>query len=657
MQIRNIVLYSHDGKQRILEFRLGELNIITGDSATGKSALLSIVDFCLGRDAMTIPVGVVTEAVAWYAVLFQVGDTRVFVGRPSAGSAASSSRAMLEIGADLVPLDASRLVENADSSTVREELGRLLRIDANEIGDRGRGTNTYTANVGHASLLCLQQQDEIANRRHMFHRQGEEGIAQAIQDTLPYFLGALPPDVALRRVELQTARRDLRRATSELEEAERLNRDIDINLRELVNEAYARGLVASAEFDGREATVAALGDAVGAAITEVPEDTQEPERRLQLESRKSELRRRLHSLADERSLLLEERSDETSYEGAIGSGVSRLRSLNLLGHEEMTASNVCPVCMSELAERDAGPQDLRAAIRDLEQQLTAVVASKPRRDVALENLDDESDRLRNELRGIQAAVAQLDVEDRSAALAGEHAREQIFTKGRIDHYLGRLRLTNAEDLDRLRNRVRTAQARVETLESELDSASAREQVASRLLAIGETMTAWWKDLELEYSDQGVRLDLGRLNFVVDTENGPVPLFRLGSAENWICAHMVTHLALHRYFARQQRPVPGFVMFDQPSQAWYPPDQNTKEAGDFASDRDRQKVRAIFKLMHAVTTELSPNVQVFVCDHANLKSDDWFQQSVRYEWRRGEKLVPSDWPRSHTMGAADTSPSS
>jgi hypothetical protein len=48
MQLLAIILYGAMGEQRIITFRPGALNIVTGISATGKSSLLDIVDFCLG---------------------------------------------------------------------------------------------------------------------------------------------------------------------------------------------------------------------------------------------------------------------------------------------------------------------------------------------------------------------------------------------------------------------------------------------------------------------------------------------------------------------------------------------------------------------------------------------------------------------------------
>src|SRR4051794_35128417 len=79
MQIRELVLYSRDGRVRRLRFKPGALNVVTGDSATGKSAIPHIIDYCLGRNGCPIPAMVIRDAVSWYGLLLQFADCQVFV--------------------------------------------------------------------------------------------------------------------------------------------------------------------------------------------------------------------------------------------------------------------------------------------------------------------------------------------------------------------------------------------------------------------------------------------------------------------------------------------------------------------------------------------------------------------------------------------------
>jgi len=69
LQIRLIALYNREGEVRQLPFKLGSVNIITGRSLTGKSAIIEIIDYCLGRSDFTVPEGTIRDSVAWYGVL------------------------------------------------------------------------------------------------------------------------------------------------------------------------------------------------------------------------------------------------------------------------------------------------------------------------------------------------------------------------------------------------------------------------------------------------------------------------------------------------------------------------------------------------------------------------------------------------------------
>ncbi len=43
IQIRAVVIYSHDGRHRVVPFAPGRVNIISGDPRTGKSSLVGII--------------------------------------------------------------------------------------------------------------------------------------------------------------------------------------------------------------------------------------------------------------------------------------------------------------------------------------------------------------------------------------------------------------------------------------------------------------------------------------------------------------------------------------------------------------------------------------------------------------------------------------
>ena len=71
IQIRAIVAYSHDGHSRVVNVDPGQVNIISGDSRTGKSAILGIIDYCFGASECDVPEGKVRRNVSWFGLLLQ----------------------------------------------------------------------------------------------------------------------------------------------------------------------------------------------------------------------------------------------------------------------------------------------------------------------------------------------------------------------------------------------------------------------------------------------------------------------------------------------------------------------------------------------------------------------------------------------------------
>jgi hypothetical protein len=176
--------------------------------------------------------------------------------------------------------------------------------------------------------------------------------------------------------------------------------------------------------------------------------------------------------------------------------------------------------------------------------------------------------------------------------------------------------------------LETARSRVAMLEQELDPDAARERLDR---------------LDLEHRGSQLRLDPRNLTVIADTLNGPVPLFRMGSGENWVGYHVLAHLALHKWFRQKGRPVPAVLFLDQPSQAHYPPEKDAEGSIEGLGNEDQAAVLQLFQLAFDAANELSPELQIIVMDHADLKTA-WFDGAVVERWRNGPKLVPEDWLR-------------
>lgn len=66
--------FKHNDAAVEYEFHKNKVNVITGDSSTGKSSLLSIIDYCLLSGESNIVEDVINENITWYGLSFSLKD-------------------------------------------------------------------------------------------------------------------------------------------------------------------------------------------------------------------------------------------------------------------------------------------------------------------------------------------------------------------------------------------------------------------------------------------------------------------------------------------------------------------------------------------------------------------------------------------------------
>ncbi|WP_147462714.1 AAA family ATPase, partial [Pseudomonas amygdali] len=81
--VRYIGVIDKDKRLHSVEFTRG-LNIITGKSSTGKSAILEIFDYCLGSSEDTIPDGTLTDRGDTFFTVLQFPSLTLVVARAAA---------------------------------------------------------------------------------------------------------------------------------------------------------------------------------------------------------------------------------------------------------------------------------------------------------------------------------------------------------------------------------------------------------------------------------------------------------------------------------------------------------------------------------------------------------------------------------------------
>ena len=282
---------------------------------------------------------------------------------------------------------------------------------------------------------------------------------------------------------------------------------------------------------------------------------------------------------------------------------------------------------------------MKNSLATLSNQLDEVVRSSPKLRTYLDGLEQSLSELKSKISNNKTVINDLIEQDKQLIELRDLDSRRSLVAGRISLYLESV--NEVKNSSALKKEIE-ALKRAESLLSDLvDGQSETEVLNSILNLIGKDISDFSSKLELEHAKYPLRLDLGKLSVVADTERGPISMERMGSGENWVGYHLIVYLALHSWFKKKKRPVPSFLFFDQPTQVYYPPDRDQNGTLDKLKDEDRLAVNRMFKLIFDVTKSLSPGLQVIITDHADI-NESWFKSAVVERWRNGEKLIPTIW---------------
>lgn len=640
-QILNILIYGVNKKVRTIELKPNAVNIITGQSKTGKSALIHIVDYCLGRRECNVPAGIIRKHVEWYAVKLQTSSGEVFIARRNPVSGKDSSEDIyIERGTSLGFPEASSLIKIANLVTLESILNQILGIGEYSCEPKaGQTRKTGTADIGKALFYCFQEQSEIDDQKFLFHRQGEPFIPQSIKDYLPYFLGAITNETIQNKTELRKLNRRQRQVESRIAERNRLKGQNFERAFALLNEAKSVDLIAA----GRQlnASWKVVRELIESALAMgIDYDLEEPNVDIlnDLLDRQQQIRDSYRVAASELKALKDLKGSSNGFGSEMGEQKARLESINIFGHNNDPSA--CPLCSSALSITVPSAEVIRVSLTKIDSQLEAVTNDTPHLDEMITKAEDHLEEIKKQLDEVKFSVASLQATDVHISELRDLNSKRSMIKGRLSLYLENIPSSDTDDTDDKLMSSELAK-KIRALEAVLDDEKQAGRLESILSLISNQITLLARKLDIEHSESPMRLDLKKLTIVADhPDDGPIPMPKMGSGETWVGLHLVTHLALHNWFLKKKCPVPQFLFLDQPSQAYFPPDTlaETVREQTLATNPDRQAVIRMFQLI----VEESKGFQVILVEHADIQ-EDWFQSLVREKWWDGcTKLIPEDW---------------
>lgn len=658
MQIKKIVLYNPSGEKQEIPFKLGTVNIITGKTGTGKSALIPIIEYCLGQSQFNVPGKVIRNAVSWYAVLYQIGDSQVFIAKRAPVGSTYQSQVCYKEGVDVEIPELGELKPESDDYKVKERLFYLLSPpkDSNARDERRLHDHVHTT-LANAIFYLFQDQDTITHSRLLFRRQ--QDAAKKIRETLPYFLRVVDEAYSKLQKQLDDAKNELTSAKRRIREKQRVIEKTVNDGQNLITEARRVGLIETDEIPGCQ-------DKIISMLKKVVRQDPEPkmlifpsvkgdERLSQLDRDIEQLDQRHREIVDEISRIEVHAKDTEQYTDAVHEHLARLESIHLFDkqlnflEDEREVSKWCPLCSSELPTPTAKISAINNKLLDLQRNLTLTERKKPRLNLAIQELKQQQKRIVRQIRQKEAIVEKIWKERKQKKaleqrIIDDH-NETNRVINRIEYYLETL--DEPGDTTLLQRQVEDTTRQIKEYKDRLLGYSFKRNLDFILHELNTLMTDWAKRLELQGSNiNSYQFDINELTIITKDGQDIIPMNQIGGHDNYLGCHLILLLALHTYFVKKQRPVPHFLILDQPAQGYFPEQKDYEQIVQQGANSDLAAVRRMFNFLFDVCETLAPNFQLIILEHANLEDEPRFQNALveGCPWTGSGKhaLIPEGW---------------
>lgn len=644
-QIEKLILWPKKVKYnyKAIDFDTNSVNVITGDSRTGKSAIIPIIDYCLASGECYIPTQTIRNACSWFGIVVNLENSKVLLARREPGIQKSTSDMMFVQGEEI---DIPEVPEkNANCQVVKQfldEYARLSFLDTDE--------SYYGSRPAFRDLMsfCFQPQNVVANANILFYKTDKTDHRNKLINIFPYVLGAITPKVLSARQELLELQRKLNRKERDYEKLCELTVRWENEINAWISVAIELGLlnedVGNMSFDSKLVYLQNLTKAnTEEKILKGDNIIKNSQELVSLKENENELALKLTKYKNRYVEMSRLMNSVSEYREALSIQVERLGITEWL-NEKAQKEHICPVCQQKCSDDTQRNIYLHRLEENISKRkkVEEVPAAFERE---YEMVQDKIQKLTDELVSIQKRIR---IEENKIKQSNENNvnNPNRYTLDGISRFLGKIEyasdtIASLEADGELMAEIESLRLRIAELKKIADESVIKRKIENAITKISVKQMELLKLMDAERPDDPFRLDYKNLTVEVDGKDGRKDyLWEIGSGSNWLAYHISTILGLQEFFATFQSSVPNFVVFDQPSQVYFPHDSIDDKK---IKDLDRNAVRSIFITMAKSISNVHNNMQILVLEHA----DDSIYGDVQgvnevCVWRNGEKLIPLEW---------------
>lgn len=617
------------------------LNVVTGKSSTGKSALIEIFDYCFGSGENTIPKGVITENASIYYVALSVNDQDMVIGRnPDLPNKAFFRR---------VESFNSEDIENDyfDSSYFRplEEFKKHLRdffLDIDDVDEslaaranRRSNAKAATPSIRSFSSFILQHQNLVANKHALFYRFDEKEKRDQAIDHTKIFLGLVNQRYFILSQEKERLVGEVRRLERQNETNIRTSETYEQKVGPVLRQLYA--LVGFAKEP--------------LSLEQVLRHPQDAKDQLDKIIVAEEISYSSDAMTQRYNQLEQERN-QTSVE--LRKLQRQAMSINRHIHEEerfvanisqfstpknvQISTTVCPFCHTERDSLRECAEKLHQAITKVSGNLAQARPMKAKFESSLVEVRRRIETLENELTELNYQLREIEQTENKLAEKRSLYESVLMQKATLFALLDTLNMADDSELEK---QIEALNKQLKNIDKELRQYDVQKELNSAEDQVNQYMAEIGKHFEFEKSYQPINLRFSFQTFDLYHLQGDDKIYlrSMGSGANWLYSHVTLFLALHKYFAElgEKCAIPSLIFFDQPTQVYFPnfnrdnsqsfdeqknleAEQRKKSDIQQGIDEDIKAVENLFSRLSIYCNELEQNngfsPQIIVTDHAD-----------------------------------------
>jgi hypothetical protein len=637
------MVFDEAGKLRMVPMEAG-VNIVTGESKTGKSALVEIIDYCLCSSRCTIPKGKITDYSYLYVMPMLIGRNVYVIARYNwqSGGKMYVIKEPEDFKIDKICLNYFANHHDMSVKDAQFEIEAALGLYITNMVSDGEKQGKKASLRNMVSYL-FQHQNLMASKFALFYRFSDFYKRKDIIEQFPVFAGMIGQEYYSDLIELGYLRTQLKQKQKILKANDKGTKYVKENLQPLLQDYYA---LLNIPFN-QDITAQKLLK----LAANLPEfDDSELFNESGIAERYHSLNKQLDDLRDqERDVLIK----IDNLDDASSNGMAFTDMLHELKDQTSAANNInerytCPLCGNNCEEISEDDVKLLEATEwlDSELEITNKYTSDFSEDVRkLKELHGEIvDKIKNLWKQIKT-IEQRFINSKELVSKRERVH---YAKAKILLYT---EMTSEGLFEGVDEDINTLNSRIAILEEKIKGFDLDTKKAKAQSFLSDNMNRLALKLDFEEEYRPINLNFGLVDETFDLyhlqkQREKIYLYEMGSGANWVSCHIALFLSFLRYFASQNdSPIPLIMFFDQPSQVYFPQGNTEVDTKNKLSQADlkavNQMYKTIFDEINSIGNDTGVLPQILVVDHVNgndLDIKDEFASYIRSDWRNGEALI-------------------